>query len=108
MHLLLTKKGVNMVDEIKEITDRIIPGVTWKQIAAIVGFVAVACLGYFNIRQTGKNAYEQSIQNSKTLETILNNQKENDRINTLRLGNIELDQREFRIRLTILEKAINK
>ncbi len=97
-----------ITDMVKEITDRVIPGVTIKQVITIISATAIFCLMYFNLRQTTKQALEQSLQNSKTLDVILGNQKEAEKINSLRMANIELDQREAKIRLGILERTLSK
>lgn len=103
MFIQIRQKKVS--EMVKELADRIIPGVTLRQVIPLIGGTAIFCMMYFNLKSTTKQALEQSLQNNATLQVILNNQKEADRVNNVRLTGIELDQREFKIRLSILENS---
>lgn len=88
----------------KDIQDTPIKGsLTIKQVVAFAGAVIAIAGLYFSMISQIKRAMEVSQGNQDILKEIQNDRKEADRVNNIRLTNIELDQREAKIRLTQLE-----
>lgn len=96
-----------------EITSRHITGITWKQIWAVAVFL-VSVTGYSVYRiaqaeavsQQNNNLLHEMVADRKQIEI---DRKDYERMQNIRLTNIELDQREAKIRLTVLEaRLINK
>jgi hypothetical protein len=97
------------------LTDRVIPGITWKVIITVITATAAVVIMYFSIISKINNGSGQSKLNfdlltemkaDKKQEEI--DKKESDRILNIRLADIELNQRETKIRLTNLETRIPK
>jgi hypothetical protein len=97
-----------MARKIVPLNERTIPGITWKQVVAFVIVIVTGVGVYFSVREMAKKAYEQSVENGRVLNEIQSDRKESERLNNIRLTNIELDQREAKIRLTNLETDLNK
>jgi hypothetical protein len=90
--------------EKKEIADQPLKGVvTIKQVIAFATGVAFIVGFYFSMIGQIKRAMEVSQGNQDILKEIQNDRQESERVNNIRLTNIELDQREAKIRLTQLE-----
>lgn len=90
----------------KELTSRTIPGITWKQVVAFSISLATVIILYLRLESLAKSAYEQSLQNGRVLKEMQDERKELVRINDAKIVGIELQQREFEIRLQLLEKFI--
>lgn len=86
--------------------ERTIPGITWKQIMALIVIVATVVTMYLRIDTIAVRGLDQSKQNGEVLMEIQKERKEVERVNDIRLNKIELELAETRIRLINLEKQI--
>jgi hypothetical protein len=92
-----------MVQE-AELTNRTIPGITWKQVVAfVIGVVTVVIL-YLRLEALAQSAFELSKENNILLKEAIQERKETSKINDARLYQMELEHREFDFRLKQLEK----
>lgn len=97
------------------LTDRTIPGITWKQVVAFVVVIGTAVWIYFRLETIAKDSLRQSRDNGIVLigqgillKEMQAERKELIRINDARLNLIELQLAEQRIRITNLELKIIK
>ena len=91
----------------KPLEERTIPGVTVKQLWKL-GVAIVAILSFvFVMLKRISDAESVSQDNNAILKEMQQERKESERINNIRLTNIELDQREAKIRLTNLESKMS-
>lgn len=89
-----------------ELTNRIIPGITWK---LVVGFsIALITLVtmYIDLRNAAHDAYDQSVKNNTLFLQIQKDMKDDRKIEEARIQAIELQIRECKIRLDIMENFI--
>lgn len=100
-----------MDEKNKPLTDRTIPGITWKQVVAYTAAIVTVLFFYFRIEAFAKEGLKQSIVNGDILKTVVADIKtmatertELIRINNLKIQSIELDIRELRIRIDNLEQ----
>lgn len=108
-----TLKGLKfkaMVDKIVELADRELRGVTGRQIIAFASAIIIACTMYFTMMGKIGRAAEKSTENGDALKELITSKnesekdkKEVDRLLNIRLTAIELEQREFKVRLDVLE-----
>jgi len=114
----LTLKGLKlkaMVDKIVELSDRAIPGVTGRQLIALISAVAVASFMYFTIMGRSGKALDKSTENGAAMQVFINQymadkkdaekeKRETERIVNARLSLIELNLKALEVRLDITEK----
>ncbi len=90
-----------------ELTNRHIPGITWKQ---IVGFAIAIALGvgfYINLKNAANDAKKQSADNYELLKEYMEEAKRDRRLDDAKMLSIELQMRECKIRLDIMEANAN-
>jgi len=91
-----------------EIQHTPIKGLTLGGLWKAAGIVAFAAWVYFSLVGRINDAQRVSQDNNGILREMQSDRKEYDRVNNIRLTNIELDQREAKIRLTTIENQIKQ
>lgn len=95
-----------MTNKDTPLINRPIPGVTWRVIALIILAVGTVVLLYTRLEYLTHSSLDQTIKNGKTLIEIQAENKEYRTLNEVRLNQIEIEQRELRVRLEILENKL--
>ena len=95
-----------MISNEKEITNRTIPGITWKQITAFTIAVAIIIGLYFRLESLAEKAYDQSVLNGEVLKDMQEERKELVRINDAKLRAIDIQLRELEIRIQLFENFV--
>ena len=90
----------------KELLERPIPGLTGKQLIAIILFVFAAASAYIDIKNGIKESRKQSAKNYELMEEIKEEFKQDRKVDDARLHLIELQINECKTRLNIMDKFI--
>lgn len=90
----------------KDLTSRTIPGITWKQIVAYSVALAMFVTFYIDLKNAAGDAKKQGESNNELLKEFIQDAKQERKLDDARLQAIELQIRECKIRLDIMENFV--
>ncbi len=94
------------MNDTKELLERPIPGITGKQLIALIVFIAGCAIGYVDIRNGNVTNRKQGEANYQLMVEIKEEFRQDRKLDDTRLHLMELQISECKTRLDIMEKFV--